>query len=262
MCDLLGVCSRQPVAIEMSFKKLMERAKSVNPDGWGSVFYRGADAYVFREPRPGGGSPLAENLSQCGIPSQIIISHIRKATQGEVSLRNTHPFTRELHGKINSFAFNGDVPDAFDLKLQSDRYTPIGTSDAEHAYCYLLNLLAAGDTHDTDRTASILHTFGKQLAGMGPANFLYSDSQCLYVFASRRRHPDGEYPPGVYLLARQCSQTPVSIPYDGLKVESSNTLPQEIALFSSVPLSDESWIPMEENQLVTVKDGQIQKILD
>ncbi len=261
MCDLLGVSSRQPVTIEMSFKKLMERAKTHNPDGWGSVFYRGADAYIFREPRPGNGSPLAANLAQCGIPSELIISHIRKATQGEVSLRNTHPFCRELNGRLHSFAFNGDIPDIFTLPLPSTRFQSIGTSDAEYAFCHVLNTLAAGDTDDYKRSAEILYQFGLQLSQMGPANFLYSDAHCLYVFGSRRRSPAGEFPPGLYTLSRQCEQTPVSIPYDGLKVESTNTRPQEITLFSSVPLSDEDWHPMAENQLVTTKNGGIIGVL-
>jgi len=262
MCDLLGVSSRQPVTIEMSFKKLLERACHANPDGWGAVFYRDEDAYVFREPRPGGDSQLAAILANCGIPSHLIISHIRKATQGDISIRNTHPFTRELGGRRHSFAFNGDVPAAYDLKLQSDRFLPIGTSDAEYAYCYLLNLLAAaGGTDDVSRTASILQSFGLQLSAMGPANFLYSDSQRLYAFSSRRRHPDGEYPPGMHMLTRQCHQAPLSVSCVGLKVSPTVELAQQIVLLSSVPLSEEGWSPLAENQLMVVENGGVLETL-
>jgi len=261
MCDLLGVSSRQPVTIEMSFTKLMERAKTHNPDGWGSAFYRGSDAYIFREPRPGNGSRLADYLAKCGIASQLIISHIRKATQGEISIQNTHPFSRELNGRLHSFAFNGDIPAVYDIPLPSKRFMSIGDSDAEYAFCHILNKLAAGDTEDSTRTAGILHHFGLLLSEMGPTNFLYSDSHCLYVFASRRRHPDGEYPPGVHYLCRQCRQTPASLPYEGIKLESTNALPQEVVLFSSVPLSDEAWTPMPENQLIAARNGQISQIL-
>ena len=264
MCDLLGVCSQQPVTIEMSFTKLMERARTANPDGWGAVFYRGPDAYIFREPRPGADSRLADNLAQCGVPSQLIISHIRKATQGEVSLRNTHPFCRELNGRLHSFAFNGDVPAIYDLPLPSDRFIPMGDSDAEYAYCYLLNLLTAADATDKpQQMSSILYEFGLQLSAMGPANFLYSDSRRLYAFASRRRYPNKEeYPPGMYLLSRHCEQLPAAIEHEGLRVQSTTLSPQEITLLSSVPLSDENWIPLPENQLLVIQDGRVIRHLE
>lgn len=257
MCDLLGVSSRHPVAIEMSFRKLLERAKTVNPHGWGTVYYAGSDAYVFREPRPGSDSQLANILSHCGITSQLVISHIRKATSGEIALKNTHPFTREIDGKLHSFAFNGDIPSVFALHLETKRFQPIGNSDAEHAYCWLLNQLVKDKgKNDAQHKAQMLHAFGSQLSEMGPANFLYSDSHRLYAFASRRRHPDGEYPPGLYLLNRQCDQHTTSIPCVGLNIETSSSIPQEITLVASIPLSDEDWIPFQENELVILENGQ------
>ncbi len=117
VCDLLGISSRYPAMIELSFQKLMERTETVNSDGWGAVFYEKNDAYVFREPRPGSVSRLAGLLGHCGVESSLAISHIRKATGGAVELRNTHPFTREIHGRLHSFAFNGDVPEVFDERF-------------------------------------------------------------------------------------------------------------------------------------------------
>lgn len=151
------------------------------------------------------------------------------------------------------------MPAVYDLPLPSDRFKPIGDSDAEYAYCYLLNLLAAADAvDDLQKTASIMYQFGLQLSAMGPANFLYSDSRRLYAFASRRRYPDKqEYPPGMYLLSRQCEQLPAAIEHQGLRVQSTTLTPQEITLLSSVPLSDEDWIPLPENQLLVLQDGHV-----
>ncbi len=244
--------------IEMSFQKLMERAETVNSDGWGAVIYEKNDAYVFREPRLADTSRLAGLLGMCGVESSLAISHIRRATGGAAELRNTHPFTREIHGRLHSFAFNGDVPDVFDLDLISDQFLPIGETDGEYAFCWLLQQFANSDVDDDwRRMASTLQSLGCRLADMGPANFLYSDSLRLYAFASRRRHRDGEHPSGLYHLRRHCDSQKESIPRVDLNVESSTQTEQELTLISSVPLSDERWIPFEPNQLLVVENGRV-----
>lgn len=258
MCELLGVSSLYPVTLEMSFQGLMQHTNIANPDGWGAVFYEKNDAYVFREPRPGNTSPLANLLGQCSIPSQIVISHIRKATSGPVELRNTHPFTREIHGRLHSFAFNGDVPDVYDMDLGMDRFCPIGETDGEFAFCWLMEqLLSQVDTGDYKDTSKILHKLGDRLAPMGPANFLYSDSRRLYAFASRRTHPDGMRPPGLYYQMRQCKEAETVMPCVGLNIQSSIDRAQQLCLIASVPLSDEEWIPFEANQLIAFDKGKV-----
>ncbi len=258
MCDLLGISSRCPVTVEMSFAKLLERAKSVNPDGWGAVFYEENDAYVFREPRPASDSRLAGLLGQGGIVSRMMISHIRKATTGAISLRNTHPFIREVHGDLYSFAFNGDVPGIFDLDISLEKYLPIGDTDGELAFCWILEQLLSQSKSDSwKHTTQVLTSLGNQLARQGPANFLYSDSKRLYAYASRRRHPDGEYPPGLYYLSRRCAQDLDLQPCIGLKVQSPAKCEQEVALIASIPLSSEGWTPFKEGQLIVVEDGRI-----
>ena len=141
MCELLGVSAQYPVKVEMSLQKLMQRAELSNPHGWGVVFYEQNDANVFREPRPASESNLANLLAQCGIESDLVLSHIRKATTGPVELRNTHPFMREVNGRMHSFAFNRNVPGVFDLGLTLNRFFSIGETDGELAFCWLLQQL-------------------------------------------------------------------------------------------------------------------------
>jgi predicted glutamine amidotransferase len=54
---------------------------------------------------------VAELVKRYPIRSRNVIAHIRKATQGEVALENTHPFVRELWGRYWVFAHNGDLKD-------------------------------------------------------------------------------------------------------------------------------------------------------
>jgi len=242
----------------MSFQSLMQRARLANPDGWGAVFYEQNDAYVFREPRPAHNSQLARLLGHCGIESSLVLSHIRKATTGPIELRNTHPFTREIHGRLHSFAFNGDVPGVFNLGLTLGQFSPIGDTDGEFAFCWFLEQLSSQvDNDDWKHTASILKSFGEQLATLGPANFLYSDSQRLYAFASKRCHSDGLHPPGLYHNTRHCDQQQHSIPCVGLSIQSVSVVAQALTLIASVPLSDETWVPFEENQLLVIENGEI-----
>jgi glutamine amidotransferase len=236
----------------------MQRAELSNPDGWGAVFYEKNDAYVFREPEPANNSTLANFLAESGIESHLVLSHIRKATTGTVELRNTHPFMREFNGRMHSFAFNGNVPGVFDLGLKLNRYIPVGETDSEYAFCWLLEQLS-GETCKVDwkRTASILKSFGDQLATMGPANFLYSDSLYLFAYSSRRSHADGLHPPGLHYISRQCDQKLNSVPCIGLNVKMTMNTTQELTLIASVPLSDEAWLPFAENQLLVLEKGRV-----
>lgn len=94
-------------------------------------------------------------------------------------------------------------------------------------------------------------------ATLGPANFLYSDSRRLYAFASKRCHSDGLHPPGLYYNTRHCDQQQHSIPCVGLRIQTVSVVAQALTLIASVPLSDETWVPFEENQLLVIEKGEI-----
>lgn len=87
--------------------------------------------------------------------------------------------------------------------------------------------------------------------------FLYSDSLHLYAFASRRTHPDGLHPPGLYFRTRECQQQQASIPCVGLTAESPASGEQKLGLVAIVSLGEEGWTPFEENQLMTLVNGHI-----
>lgn len=113
-------------------------------DGWGVAFCQGPDVALFREPAAAAGSALVRHLESQGPATRLAISHIRHATQGEVSLANTQPFVRELGGRTHVFAHNGDLPAIGDCKLLSlGDYRPVGQTDSEHAFCALLGRVAA-----------------------------------------------------------------------------------------------------------------------
>jgi glutamine amidotransferase len=123
-----------------------------------------------------------------GPPSDLVLSHIRLATQGEPVLHNTQPFQRELGGRAHVFAHNGDLLGIRDeCHLESRRFTPIGDTDSELAFCCLLERLAelwdqAEETPPSvESRLEVVADFAAWLRPLGPFNFIYSDGDTLFV---------------------------------------------------------------------------------
>lgn len=102
MCELMGMSANVPTDICFSFTGLVRRGGITGPhrDGWGIAFYEGKGCRMFHDARPSAESEIARLLERYSIKSRTVISHIRQATHGKVSLENTHPFRRELWGRV------------------------------------------------------------------------------------------------------------------------------------------------------------------
>src|SRR6266571_7847792 len=141
MCELLGMECNVPTDIVFSFTGLRLRGGKTGPhaDGWGLAFYEGRAARVFLEPAAAAASPLAGFLGEHPIKTMLAVGHVRRRTRGTTTLANTHPFVRELWGRHWVFAHNGTLRRVRRRKL--GRFHPIGQTDSEHAFCYLLEAL-------------------------------------------------------------------------------------------------------------------------
>ncbi len=142
MCELLGMSANVPTDICFSFTGLVQRGGRTGPhkDGWGITFYEGLGCRTFKDPQPSFNSPIARLVQDYPIKSCAVVSHIRQANRGEVSLENTHPFTRELWGRHWTFAHNGQLSGF--RRLKTGTYRPVGQTDSEYAFCWLLARLA------------------------------------------------------------------------------------------------------------------------
>jgi glutamine amidotransferase len=201
MCELLGMNCNVPTDIRFSFTGLIQRGGRTGPhrDGWGISFYEGKRCRTFHDPRPGCQSEVAELVSSHSIKSLNVISHIRKATNGRVCLENTHPFTRELWGRSWAFAHNGRLKGIKTWPL--DRYRPIGTTDSEHAFCWLLDQIRRRypvPPKSPHGLVALIKELAERLNTLGTFNMLLCDSRYLYCFCSThlawltRRAPFGE----------------------------------------------------------------------
>ena len=98
MCQLLGLNANTPTDVMFSFTGFATRAEE-HKDGFGIAFFEGAGVRLLVDAQSARTSPVAEMVRRFPIHSQHIIAHIRKATQGQDTLANTHPFVRELWGR-------------------------------------------------------------------------------------------------------------------------------------------------------------------
>lgn len=262
MCELFAMSSRVPATLGFSLERLARRGGAEGPhrDGWGVAFYEGRDCLLLREPRPASESSLMHFTERLGLRTRMALSHIRLATFGERSLRNTQPFARALGGRMQVFAHNGDLPALLDGRRPSAHFQPIGDSDSELAFCALLERiaplwdgLAAGQPPPLAERMAVIGAYARELRKLGPANFIYADSDALFVHADRRTQQDGVLrSPGLYLLQRCCWRSASELAEAGVIL---STVRQDVALVASVPLTDELWEPLGEGTLIALSNG-------
>ena len=210
-------------------------------------------------------APIAENdwvpfIARHDLRSTMVIAHTRRATRGARSYSNAQPFIRELAGRVHLFAHNGDLPGIFESKAFAlDRYTPVGDTDSERAFCGLLDRVAASWARDAPPPLHerffVVSKFASELRELGQANFLYCDGEVLFAHGHRRKHADtGKIePPGLVMLQRQCGGE-AGFAASGIAVGGG---PRVVTLLASVPLTDESWTPLAEGELVAISEGRL-----
>jgi len=200
MCQLLAMSCNSAAAITFSFTGFAQRGGRTadHADGWGIAFYEHSGCRVFHDDQPASESPLAQFVSSCPIKSKIVLAHIRKATQGLPMLSNCHPFQREWLGQPWIFATNGDLRN-FHPVLHGP-YLPIGSTDSEKAFCWLLQELRsafAGRARPPawDEMAPRVAEISEAIARHGNFNFVLSNGEGMYahcssrLYALQRRHP-------------------------------------------------------------------------
>ncbi|MES9960971.1 MAG: class II glutamine amidotransferase [Sedimenticola sp.] len=265
MCELFALSSLYVTNISFSLEEFADHGGQNGPhkDGWGVAHYEHRDVRLIREPFPASTSPCVRFLQEHGFKSNIIISHIRMATVGERQLRNTQPFSRALGGRMHTFAHNGDLDGIINLpEFETGRWQPIGETDSEHAYCHLMHLMEplweAGEPSLKARYR-VLEGFAERLRPLGPANFIYSDGDYVFAHGDKRTQPgqEGYHPPGLHWLSRTCGLSDESHEISGVTLQHEQC-DQAVTLVATVPLTDEAWQPMDEGEILVMKDGTIQ----
>lgn len=266
MCELLCMSARFPTTMRLSLDELARHGGGTGPhrDGWGIGFWQDGDALVIREPDAAHGSQWIRFLHDEQPRTSLAIAHLRRATQGARSLRNTQPFSRELGGRAHLFVHNGMLPGIEDLAgFRTLRFRRIGDTDSEQAFCSLLERLAPlwerGVPTVEERLAEV-GAFASRLRELGPANFIYTDGDVVFAHGHRRRHDGGDIrAPGLHVLCRSCSAASDANPLDGTL---DATQRQHVALIASVPLTGEGWRALADGEIVMLREGRVSVLAD
>jgi glutamine amidotransferase len=147
MCRLFGFRSVIPSQVHRSLlaaENALGVQSSFHPDGWGVAFYIDGAPHVTRSPSTALGDALFHRLSGV-VASETVLAHVRKATQGDKTVFNCHPFQ---HGRW-VFAHNGDIPRFEELRStllelvdQRLRRFVMGDTDSEVVFFVFLSELS------------------------------------------------------------------------------------------------------------------------
>jgi predicted glutamine amidotransferase len=246
-----------PTDIVFSFSGLALRggARGPHADGWGLALYEGRSVRTFLEPAAAANSALASYVQKNPIKTLLAIAHVRKRTRGPVNLGNTHPFVRELWGRHFTFAHNGTVRGV--RKHSTGRFTPIGTTDSEHAFCVMMDRLQRAYPKgypDPSALARTVARIGGDLGRAGTFNFLLADGKQLFARCATK----------LSYIVRKAPFKTATLADDDLSVDfSAVTTPRDrVAVIATAPLTrDEEWTIGRPNEMWVFRRGRLAETL-
>ncbi len=112
-----------------------------NPDGWGFAFRRQSRWKVVKSPRPAFRDEQFKSQAQ-QLQTNFLFAHVRRKSQGRVSLENTHPFVYQDW----VFMHNGNIPDFPRIRAELEKslekeglIQTSGGTDSEFLFYYFLS---------------------------------------------------------------------------------------------------------------------------
>lgn len=144
MCRMLGfrsVINSQVHASLMSAENSLVHQSNIHPDGWGVAYYMADSPHIIKSDLSAFKDNLFSKVSGI-VSSQTVIAHIRKATEGEINILNTHPFQ---FGHW-TFAHNGHIKNFSEVRDQLIKLTDknlsrfiLGSTDSELIFYIILS---------------------------------------------------------------------------------------------------------------------------
>lgn len=266
MCQLLGMNCNTPTDIGFSFAGFRKRGGETDhhEDGFGIAFFERTESGAiglrqFHDDKPSHLSPVADLINHYPIKAMNVIAHIRKATTGGHGLANIHPFVREVWGEQWAFAHNGQMTDSFIRRTErlmangnAEHYAPVGTTDSELAFCYVLNRLKA--TFKSRPSDEALFAFltaqCRYLSANGLFNCLISNGHWQLGYAGSllfyltRKAPFGE---------AKLSDGEMSINFQDVTTEND-----KVTIMTTIPLTDnEKWQQIAVDECIVFEDGDV-----
>jgi len=234
MCRLLGIIGKKEISAkhyffetEKKFKDYTEKPIGydgyLHQDGWGIGWYENKKPKIFKE---GKDEVKAYDFSKVKkIKSNIILSHVRDASEGPKTTKNSHPFQY----KNLIFAHNGFITRSSVIPLLTTKYKKALKGETDSEVFFMLILQEYERTKDIEESISIVLKEIKKYNHRA-LNFLLTDGKKLYAY--RDASQDVSHLHHYY-----------SLNYLKKKDE---------VVISSEPLTKESWTLMKLGELITI----------
>ena len=253
MCELLGISVDRPVSAQISFRAFGRRDE-VPADGWGLAWYPDRSVAVVKEPVKWSSSDYTSFLEgYTPLRAPLYLAHLRHRTEGGVPTHcDTHPFVRSWRARDYCFAHNGTLDD-FRARLPLTWFQPVGTTDSEHYFCWLMDRLAESTTELAARNDWIrLHAWLRKGNGLGRLNCLLSDGERLFAYRDLNLWKGLSY-----------STSPLGSRGDGhleddnVEVEVKASRGSRGIVFATWPLNEKPWRTLNPGQLMIAQSGQV-----
>lgn len=253
MCELMGMSFERPVPAAFSIREFALRGDD-NADGWGLAWYPDQSLAIIKEPlkwRESKHSSFLESYHY--MQSRIYIAHVRhKTTGGEPTHADTHPFRRELGGREYCCAHNGTLSGSF-WELPLERYRPIGSTDSEFLFCYLLEAIAGwGGRLDHESQWRKLHAQLHDLNRNSKINLLLSDGKHLFAYRDVKGWK------GLSFCKEYIHKSETHCLADAMvRVDLQGDLRHHGFVIATRPLSADNWHSFQPGEMLVLKDGKV-----
>jgi len=248
----MGLSFAEPVAANFFIREFAARDVE-NADGWGLAWYPDQSLALVKEAltwRKSNYSQFLQGYQR--LQTRIVLAHVRRhTTGGEPTHADTHPFVREYAGREFCFAHNGTLREFHKLPL--DRYAPVGDTDSERMFCFLMDAICRG-RHDMDREKDWcwLHATLSDLNREGTINCLLSDGRRLFAY----RDVTGWKGLTMRKL-RFASHNQRHLEDAFIEVDVAGEAANHGCVLATRPLSATGWHELKQGELVVLEAGHL-----
>lgn len=185
MCELFGISSAEKIRCNELLQAFYSHGDE-HPDGWGLATFYGNAATLEKEPVSSSESVYLKNRLTDEIVEDILLAHIRKASVGCLSYKNSHPFAlRDRHGRLWTLIHNGTIFESPELAPYAQLQR--GETDSERVLHYLIDRINAkgihGDLSEGERFA-VVEDVVRAITPGNKVNLLIYDGELLYIHAN------------------------------------------------------------------------------
>ena len=239
--------------------KLPEKPDGSHALGWGVAWYPNDNqaAIVKKDPVARGTAVQLESLTDWEVFRSTTFFCKAKGSAKGYTHHEAQPFSRSYAGHEWIFMHNGDLDKQRLAELHTDKsrlLEPVGRTDSELAFCFLLGkMMATHARRIAEVPAEVLLGWFQQLDALGSADMCISDGvsiACFYGSHSTRK---------LYYTRHLPAASAAHFDSDTLQIEMNDPRDTYRTAFivSSTRFDAGSWLAMQPGQLLIARRGAI-----